>query len=55
MEEVIYSKKLRNSVVKGQKISTCINGEVGAQNIADDYENLYSQHTLAEYFDILQQ
>jgi len=59
MEEVIYSKKLRNSVVKAQKISTCINGEVGAQNIAyhfqEIYENLYSQHTLGEYFDKLQQ
>ena len=57
MEEVIYSKKLRNSVVKAQKISTCINGEVGAQNIAypfqEIYENLYSQHTLGEYFDKL--
>ena len=41
-------------IFRGQSttISNCIEGEVGAQNIADHfleiYENLYSQHTLGE-------
>ena len=39
-------------------ISNCIDGEVGAQNIADHfqeiYENLYSQHTLGEDFEKVQ-
>ena len=40
-------------------ISNCIDGEVGAQNIANHFqeinENLYSQHTLGEDFDKVKQ
>ena len=41
-----------------QNSSNCIDGEVGAQNIADNfqeiYESLCSQHTLGEDFDKVQ-
>ena len=56
MEEVINSKIFHGL---STTISNCIDGEFGAQNIVDqfleNYENLYSQHTLGEDFDKVQQ
>ena len=56
-EGYIY-KEIKKFSGESTTISNCIDGEVGAQNIADNYqeiyENLYFQHTLGEYFDNVQ-
>ena len=39
MGEVIYSKKLSG---QDTTISNCIDGEVGAQNIADHFQEIYT-------------
>ena len=58
----IFQKKLRNSVDKAQQFQNVSMEKFGLrilQNIADQfqeiYENLYSQHTLGEDFDKVQQ
>ena len=51
-------KEIKKFRGQSTTISNCIDGEVGAQNIADHfqeiYENLYSQHTLGEDFEKVQ-
>ena len=54
MEEVIYSKNLRNSVVKAQQFQIVKMEKSGIRILQitfKTYENLYSQHTLGEAFD----
>ena len=52
-------KEIKKFRGQNTTISNCKDGEVGAQNIANHfqeiYENLYSQHTLGEGFDKVQQ
>ena len=52
-------KEIKKFQGQNTPISNCIDGEVGVQNIAnhfqETYENLYSQHTLEEDFDKVQQ
>ena len=52
-------KEIKKFRGQSTTISNCIDGEVGAQNIAvhfqEIYENLYFQHTLGEDFDKVQQ
>ena len=55
----VIFKEIKKFHGQSTTISNCIDGEVGAQNIADHFpeihENLYSQHTLGEHFDKVQQ
>ena len=52
-------KEIKKFRRQGTTISNCIDGEVGAQNIANHFqeinENLYSQYSLREDFDKVQQ
>ena len=52
-------KEIRKLHGQSTTISNCKAVEVGAQNIAnhfqENYENLYSQHTLGKDFDKVQQ
>ena len=52
-------KEIKKFRGQSTTISNCIDGEFGAQNIVDqfleNYDNLYSQHTLGEDFDKVQQ